>query len=431
MIAELLSITKIAQNSSGIIQEGVGAVAKSANVINHITGNVQSIASMAKKRIHEYPVVISNAFGDNAEAAFKISRYAESVFAYFLMMSMGIEPVVDKDKSISMHIARFGAEGQKIEYSSGFLDGITPRLEVRCKSEEISKEDAERYMRIYEADCKEYNTARDYKRRYEESREAPIDDVFVNRKGTDLTAIQNKDEIVEIPHERDFGKDALKSITEKFNKSLPTTITVDLYVEKHKIPINIAVKAVPHFIDSEEMSAIFRRCIESGKLLSKLIKLRTGEISFFKDFILNLKQIKEDQELYSRLQRHPWYRRILDRKIKSNVKGVVGLIQSLTKFTTDSNILPTISLVTTTNEISNAISYPYLEAVKTGKIAKIINSLMLLGLFVYDQDRELVHCHFGGIDTPYIIPLKDLTGKEVDKMDKFVEVMQSLMVKNY
>lgn len=463
MITDLLSLGKIAANSTGVIQEGANAVIQNRAAIAKLTGKAQSIASLAKKRINEYPVVISNAFGDDIDAAFKIARYAESAFAYFMLITIGMEPVVEKGNTISMHISQYGSESLFEKVEAVF-------------NEAISSEQAIQYEMIYKEDQKEYKMARDFVQFNVTSREDITDRIHSNNQYERIEVItehgtgrfydrktgrevdgngafldehgavildnqgrpvmssdftEGRVETLTGLASDDLTHNLHKSITDKFNKSLPTTFTVNLYVGQHKIPITLAVKAVPHFISSDEMQSIFKRCIDNGKLLSRLIRLKSGEISFFKDFILNLKQIEEDQKMYSKLERHPWWRLIQDRKTKSNIKGITSLIGSMNKFMTDSNILPTISLVTTANEISTAMSYPYLDAVKTGKVEKVLNKLMLLGLFVYDQDREIVYCHFNGIKAPYVIRLKDLTGKEKDSMDKFAEVMQTFMIKTY
>lgn len=464
LITDLISLTKAASQAGGIVKEGATAINNNKQAINQIFGKAQTIASMAKKRIFDYPVVISNAFGDDIDAAFSIVRYAEASFAYFLLMSMNIDPVVENGNTISAHLGQFSSES------------IDMKINIISNNKNFSEEDLRILNEIYLNGLQDYQYSQDYKL-YNASKEDLAErmrnssvithNILIEEQGTgnyfdrksnqrvnefgrfidsnnneildnNGNPIQSTDYVEGKLEERSNMPDKLSSmnydvLSKRIGTSLPTTLTIDLYVGQHKIPVSLAVRAVPHFIPSDEMSDIFKRCVDDGKLLRKLIKLRTGEISFFKDFLLNLKQIEEDKQMYKKLERHPWFRKILDQKIRSNIKGISGLIKSINSLVKDGSYLPSLSLLTTANEISDAISYPFQEAIKKGKIEKILSKLMLLALFVYDQDREIVYAFFNGLKDPYILKLKDLnvTGNKQNDMEKFIASMTQLMVKNY
>lgn len=456
----------------------------SGYLLSQIAGKSNSIAKMASKTIHNYPVVITNAFGDDVTTAFKILKYAESVFAYFLIMSIGLEPKVDNaGNSIAIHLNRFSAEDWdaieklgkiRIEidlnnsgsvsnytetsleelYRNASQDYYDHTTKIKKWDRVYAREDILDSIKYEEETVKDgYEFTPGATGRYydtETKRETNDQGIYIDRRGN---AIQNPNKPGTFIYASNWEEGSLKektkvvakdvlelrkldkfcdSIDKRMGKSLPTTFTVNFYIGEQVTPVTLSAKAIPHFIDSEEMKGIFKRVTADERLSIKLIRLRTGEISFFKDFLLSWNQIKSDQEFFQRVGRHSWYRKLLDRKLNSKTKGLLGLIDGLKQFLNKQTILPTVTLVTTTNEISDAISYPYLEAVRKGQITKIIDSLMLLALIVYDPDREVVHCHFNGIPHAYIIPVKDLKEKS-DKSDvtEILESMNKLMMKSY
>lgn len=481
MIKEVFDIVKIL---GGAVTKGDPTEQRrfeqSTQILGHLTNKSNSIAKMASKRVYNYPVVITNAFGDDVETAFKIVKYAESVFAYFLLMSVGLEPVIQPGGKISMYLNQFSAEDMDRLAKEGI------RLEIDLeKSGAYTTIPQSVEEGLYRESCAVYQRPSIKKwDRTIPSRDILTDSLvqsteYVNKRNLDIEWNESGTFVVDSTTGKYYDRERLvetdkdgwwtdpdtgkrhrsfnyaqgridmshvgvpspvaekgigqfgKSVEGRMGKSLPTSITVNLYAGTHCVPITLGVKAIPHFIDSDEMQGIFKRIVDDGRLLSKIIKLRSGEISFFKDFLLGWDQIKSDQEFFQKVGRHSWYRKLLDRKINSKYKGLLGLKASIKQFLKEENILPTVTLVTTVNEISDAISYPYLEAVKKNKITKIVDSLMLLALIVYDPDRDLIHCHFNGITHPYIIPIKDLKGDKESDTVKLIESMSKLMMKSY
>lgn len=472
-------------NKRDMIKSGMQFLGNNKDAINKLTGKARSIATMANKRIQEYPLVISNAFGDNLDVAFEVVKFSEACFAYFLLVSIGIDPVVQDKRPLSAHIAQFGTEGFDVEIETvkNIPEDLRYAYEALMESSskmyethlfDNSKEDyadvvkgkAIKKYYEYEPD----NTASTGYYYNPATKKYQYAHQIINKNGKDYWAdadgnvIEIKINGVMTPQEVTASgtpengnlftrgnriektADGIGTLVEnkaftapvfpehlskRMGKSLPTTITVHLIVGDNRIPVTLGVKAIPHFITSDEMSALFKRCLETGSILRKFLRLTSGEFNFFKDFLFNLKQIKEDQKMYAKLERHPWYRMLLNRKIKSTVNTIGGLYDKMSGLMKDQAILPTVTLVTTVEELSEAISYPYYDAVKVGKIEKIINHYMLLGLFVYDFNRNTLNCHFGGIKEPYIIREKDLKNKDKTDLDDFVKTMQTLMIKNY
>ena len=121
------------------------------------------------------------------------------------------------------------------------------------------------------------------------------------------------------------------AMIKKLSDAAPTMIELKLklkgYESDFKIPI--ALKANPHFLRSDELAALFDSAIEDKRLLTRIVKLTSGEISFFKDFLFNIDRIKRDQKLYESFGQHPWYQQFMARKEKNRAKRLGLILSSL------------------------------------------------------------------------------------------------------
>lgn len=464
------------------VKSGINFIDNNKDLVKKLAGRAENIASIANKRIHEYPVIISNAFGDNLDTAMNTVRYTEALYAYFLLMSIGMDPVVQNGRSITAHIAQFGTESVKAEIKLADIDeNLRMSFEAEMESGRkpyIMSSDFKEHLSLEASDImdkiegrietfqqvKEDSSSDNYYIQhngraiqvYLNDRDEFVDSngsILQDGSGNNLTA-SNPGNIVRgtviekfhspigailgVDNSRTRGlaqeiSNNCKIFEKKIGKSIPTTFTVNLIIGDKTVPVNLAVKAVPHFVTSDEMNILFKRCLDGGGVIRKFLRLRSGEFKFFKDFLFNLTQIKDDHKMYAKLERHPWYRTLMDRKIKSVVKGIGGLNQRIKENLKDEAVLPTVTLLTTVEEISEAINYPYYDAVKTGKIDKIINHLMLLGIFVYDDNRKILNCHFGGVKNVHIVREKELKqkDKQEEQMDEMIKLFQTMAMKNY
>lgn len=460
------------------LKSGINFIDNNKDLVKKLAGRAENIASIANKRIHEYPVIISNAFGDNLDIAMNTVKYAEALYAYFLLMSIGMDPVVQNGRSITAHIAQFGTESVHAEikltdinddlrmsFEAEMESGHKPYIMSKDFKENLSME-ANDIMDKIEGRIETYHQIQDdpnsgnyYIQRGNRAIQVYVNnnDEFVDGSGKVIEengqplSVSNpggvrQGNLIEVERSpigtvlnSDSANlsqrisDNCKVFEKRIGKALPTTFTVNLIIGDKTVPVNLAVKAIPHFVTSEEMSVLFKRCLDGGGIIRKFLRLRSGEFKFFKDFLFNLDQIKDDHRMYAKLERHPWYRTLMDRKIKSVVKGIGGLNQRIKENLKDEAVLPTVTLLTTVEEISEAINYPYYDAVKTGKIDKIINHLMLLGIYVYDDNRKILNCHFGGVKNVHVVRDKELKqkDKQEEQMDEMIKLFQTMAMKSY
>lgn len=442
--SSLVELSKIGEQAG--VDEDQDAAAK------RLMGKVESIASMAKKSIMEYPVIVSYQLADSKDTVYKIIKTLELYYAQFTMMSAGLNPVVNRG-SIGAHLGRFAGEDLKA-FATENIGGII--LKDVCDITEIknsinipvnvsidgnkkfgfnldknSVEDVQAMEALWNELIQNETVYKFVESKARQSMEADI-------TSAGSTTFDDDDEDI-YPIEGDkIGDTKLtnKIAEEAFKKFLsaahPTMISISLYVgETNKeVKLSLAVKAMPHFVGKEELDALFTAVFENQKKHFRWLQLKSGEISFFKDFILNMDRIAKDKKLYASLGRHPWYRRLLERKNKSIFKAILSLIPVVKNMLVDKKILPTCSLLVSASEMAYSnLSFHYM--LKNGKhIKKIMDELMLLSLIVFDVEADLVYFIFNGFSNPLIYRPEDLSnGKSSSSDADYVKLMNQMLTK--
>ena len=441
----LVELSKIGEQAG--VDEDTDAAAK------RLMGKVQSIASMAKKSIMEYPVIVSYQLADSKDTVYKIIKTLELYYAQFTMMSAGLNPIV-QGKSVGAHLGNFAGEDWKY-FATENIGGII--LKDVCELSEIkatinipvnvshngkkigfniaknSVEDIQAMETLWNELMKNETVYKFVESKARQAMEADItslgsttfdgDPVYEDTtRGGDTKTIQ--------------GANVDSLMKESFKKFLsaahPTMVSISLYIGEtnREVKVSLAVKAMPHFVGKEELDALFTAVFENQKKHFRWLQLKSGEISFFKDFILNMDRIAKDKKLYASLGRHPWYRRLLEKKNRSIFQAILSLIPVVKNMLVDKKTLPTCSLLVSASEIAYSnLSFHYM--LKNGKhIKKIMDELMLLSLIVFDVEADLVYFIFNGFNNPLIYRPEDLSSGKSNTSDAdYVKLMNQMLTK--
>lgn len=439
----LVELSKISEQAG--VDEDVDAAAK------RLLGKVESIASMAKKSIMEYPVIVSYQLADSKDTVFKIVKTLELYYAQFTMMSAGLNPVV-QGRSVGAHLGRFAGEDLKV-FATENIGGIilkdvydisdiknsinipvnvssNGKMELGYNITKTSTEDLQKMEFLWNKLIKNETVYKFVESKAKQGLEARDD--ILSEPGLDqIDSVDGRDNV------KISSVGAVDKITqEQFKKFLgaahPTMVNITLYIgESNKsVTISLAVKAMPHFVGKEELDALFTAVFENQKKHFRWLQLKSGEISFFKDYILNMDRIAKDKKLYASLGRHPWYRRLLERKNKSIFQAILSILPVVKNFIIDKKTLPTCTLLVSATEMAYSnLSFHYM--LKNGKhIKKIMDELMLLSLIVYDREAELIYFIFNGFTNPLIYRPEDLSsGKSSDSDSDYVKLMNQMLTK--
>ena len=401
--------------------------------------NTKSITERARKSIFVYPVLFSSGMSD-LETDFEVSKFLELQYGIFTMLTVGLNPAVSNG-TIGEYLNSISAESiEGVEYSLKSYDPNQVKSWYNMFSEE-NKDFFEEYEYVNGLEAKN-NGYTDLNEMVDK-----VNDLVKNTKELKRSQNATADRVKNLEdnkkefnsmdafdEENDIFASELKAdaMIKKLSDAAPTMIELKLklkgYESDFKIPI--ALKANPHFLRSDELAALFDSAIEDKRLLTRIVKLTSGEISFFKDFLFNIDRIKRDQKLYESFGQHPWYQQFMARKEKNRAKRLGLILSSLFSkgkevVSATSNYLPTASIILTVDELEKSSKMKFGFLLKNEKILwSILNHLGLLCIGIYDPRREIFSFYFNGFKKPLMMSKKQMKGSSgKSDSEKMTELM--------
>jgi hypothetical protein len=360
-----------------------------------------SIAARARKSMLTYPVIFSPGLGDY-NLAFQITKYLELQYAMFTMLTAGASPKTDKNNVYDQLSALGGGES----------------LEPNCKFvlNNWDKQKSEEYFNIFLSNNPNYF------------------DSYQHIKSEETAPSDPKDT------QSDKNQQAKISIVDlKLQKAIPTVVELQFFLKDGaKVNVPIAIKAHPHFIALNELCSLVEAAIEDKRILNRFIKLTSGEISFFKDFLFGLDKAKRDEELYLRFGKHPWYQQFLKNKSMNLLKRIglfLGALKPLvgSLISGTSNFLPMASIICTVDEITTSSKMKYAFLLKNynqnnSLIKEILNRLALLTIGVYDPVTEICTFFFNGFKEPVTVSINEMSSSSgKDPTSSLIDLMGNML----
>lgn len=206
----------------------------------------------------------------------------------------------------------------------------------------------------------------------------------------------------------------------KANELIPTVLHVRVKVKDENggdagiLDFNIGIKAVMHPVKSNEMiTNLVAVCNNKDKLFN-FFRWTTGEISFFKDFVLDVNEMKTDVSNKSAGASNWWIalkRRANSNKIRKSLPGT-------------NQLLPNSSFVVTMDEvnfINDKYGYNVMDPIFLDKIMK---TYFLLGFVVVDNASQIVHFYFDGQTDFESISFSGLEKENSSSERKFKEMLK-------
>jgi len=178
----------------------------------------------------------------------------------------------------------------------------------------------------------------------------------------------------------------------KSNELVPTTLHIRVKIlgpdktDGGYLDFIIGVKATMHPINSDEMvTNIINGCKSNNKFFD-FIRWTSGEISFFKDFVFNIKEIKDDVVNRS-AGSSPWWITLKRRRALAKIKSAIML---------PTQILPNASIVLSMEEVEYIkTNYGY-DLMNPDFVDKVMQTYFLLGFVVVDNSTQIAHFMFDG-----------------------------------
>ena len=199
------------------------------------------------------------------------------------------------------------------------------------------------------------------------------EDVTVNQKFAD-----DRNNIIN----RDTLSKMTDSDAKKANEMVPTTLALKVHVQdkggaiRQTINILIGVKAVLHPVSSNEV--INNLSGERGKFFD-FIRWTSGEISFFKDFLFAVDDIKRDVVNKSR-GGSGWFSVLKRTQARSNI---------LKRFK-GKGYMPNATLIVTLDELQYLKSKTGMDLTQEDAVKNLMNRYFLLGFIIVDSATESI-----------------------------------------
>jgi hypothetical protein len=176
----------------------------------------------------------------------------------------------------------------------------------------------------------------------------------------------------------------------------------------------IGIKGTMHPIKSEEMIENMVAAAKNNNKFFNFLRWTTGEISFFKDFWLNINDMKRDVANESKGASR-WWIALKNRRALSKIQSS-ALIKN--------KILPNATIVLTAEEAEIIktnygydIMHPYF-------MKKIMNTYYLLGFVVVDNSAQVAHFYFDGSPDFESVSFSGLEKENTRDERKFKEMLK-------
>ena len=377
--------------------------------------NEHSIFKKAAPAILNFPVLVSELV--SLEDLTLINKALEREYSTVIRIAMGLDDVID---------CTGGGRGRdKVDYIKKFHTGgfthqfSDPNREIADLFESINKENLI---------VSEETVLTPYTKSELIAEELGLNMDNLNNKTilNELTKIRGDQ--LEVQYDRrDYSKTLVDNDVKKANELLPTTLDITVYqqlsgevvIEDH---ILLGIKCTSHKIPSEVLLENIRSVIDNGKSFFRFIQWTTGEIKFFKDYLLCLDTLKKEalQTRSKNKESIAWFRELKNRATLSRIRSALNLREGL---------IPNASIIITMDEIDqlrNVYGIDLLNDVNLVK--KIMSKLFLIGFIIVDSGSEIVYFLFDAFQQYHTYSFNALE-RENRNVANDVKAITSLMSK--
>lgn len=346
-----------------------------------------SIADRASEGILQFPMIISRSI--DVKTAQMIAKALERSYTSFAEVVMTMNPeVVGKDTDISKWLHQFHQNtkenifnfNESYAFQFNLIQG-NPKMfnkyykELRPYMEEFVKESLnDKYVPSYRKNIKlsipvYLSEAKDGKGNKRNKRIS--DDVLVTLSN---------------PGKSFLPTDILKdNDVKKSNELVPSTLHIRVLRrateetgEATFIDFIIGIKVYMHPVDSNEMIRNLTDACRNKDNLFEFIRWTSGEISFFKDFLFRVNDMKQDVINQQKGDSKWWGTLKSRRRLSSSSSGIFK-----------DSILPNSTIVFSTEEVDYIKANYGFDLMDTSTLSKIINLYFLLGIVIVDSASEI------------------------------------------
>jgi hypothetical protein len=150
------------------------------------------------------------------------------------------------------------------------------------------------------------------------------------------------------------------------------------------------------------------------------VRAATGELHIVRDLIFEIDKANKDKQIYNRLGRHPWFRKLIERKTASK-------LNPWRRGAGERSILPTTTFVITKEDLVLSTKLDFSQFLKNQKlITKIMDSMFLLSIAVYEPELEQITFFYNGFKEPFTYAIKEIKKSNVDSNKDLYESLLNM-----
>ena len=390
---------------------------------NGVTG--KSISKLSKEGIHQFPCIVTTA--NDFEPTTSAVKACEKNYASFLQVvySMNSVMAAEDGKGAADYLRRFH---QNAEGKTDLGDVISTFATESYEALETNNVLCEAII----CDGSSASIVIENRDQLEEELNSFVTDIVNDkyRPGAHLNSIMQEASVPDsnsIQAERRSGRNNNNNTfaaqlspndVKKSNELVPTTLILKLSLQDKNGNISgttelvIGVKCVIHPVKSEEMIANLSN-INRGKLFN-FIRWTSGEISFFKDFLFNIGEIKTDVVNRSKGASRWWI----------TLKRRADLARVGKRLFSNKSILPNATIICSMNEVEFLKANKNIDLLDQFYIDKIMKQFFLLGFVIIDESAQLMYFMFDGNSDWEVLSFTAVERENSSKSNDFKEMLK-------
>lgn len=405
----------------GMIDDITGLMRKGpelASQFDSIKMNTKSVARGANDATFQFPVLISNTIP--IDMASTIARTMEKTYVGFTQQWLSLNPTIDitLDRNILQYLKKFH---RNVTVESVMNELMVKENEVSTYMEKVEDDDYILYTNKDQTFGVLFNRAdrptmtmleshkeflKDFLSDFDLSKIPHVGDTMIT-EAEEVTSADIASAIInnKLREKEDMRNDRnLKNTNmmkapqlndrevKKANDMMPYALQVRLMAVNDKkefvqfIDFVLGVKTILHPVESDDVIENIERVMQNRSPFFKFLKWTTGEISLFKNLILNLDDMKADA-VNKASGKSPWFSKL--KRLKDRKVGVHD-------FTVPHALIPNATLVITSYEADYLRNHFAID-VTNGKTARrLVESMFLMAFIIIDEGTGTVDILYDG-----------------------------------
>jgi hypothetical protein len=220
-------------------------------------------------------------------------------------------------------------------------------------------------------------------------------------------------------------KDMLKdNDVKKANELVPTLLHIRVIAKDSSkesdpgqyVDFVIGVKCMIHPIGAEDMNENLVDACRNHDSIFKFIRWTTGEISFLKDFLLNMNEYRTDVARQTKGS-SPWWNRLKHLKVLSGVKAAMFISKK---------IIPNASIVVSQEEVDVIKNQYGFNLMNPSFVRKIMKKFFLMSFIVVDDSSEVAHFMYDGQSSYQTVTYTGLERENANSARQFKEILKAV-----